>query len=169
MNEQDKKAFENLSEAVSLESHAYFVALLAWKAACEHKDKQHKEVVEDHLDARFRASEAHVLTMARALEAEKQLAAKDAVIAKLEDALYAASRHLNYCGWGDSWERECADEQGIPEQVEQALAIRNDDSVLQEMLKQAKRDLLINLADHFDRKGWYQAPNDLRRMAGEIK
>ncbi len=86
------------------------------------------------------ASEAHVLTMARALEAEKQLAAKDAVIAKLEDALYAASRHLNYCGWGDSWERECADEQGIPEQVEQALAIRNDDSVLQEMLKQAKRE-----------------------------
>ena len=40
MNEQDKKAFENLSEAVSLESHAYFVALLAWKAACEYKDAQ---------------------------------------------------------------------------------------------------------------------------------
>jgi len=140
MNEQDTKAFDVWLEGRQLGSMELVFAKDAWKTCCEHKDKQHKEVVEDHLDARFRASEAHVLTMARALEAEKQLAAKDAVIAKLEDALYAASRHLNYCGWGDSWERECADEQGIPEQVEQALAIRNDDSVLQEMLKQAKRE-----------------------------
>ena len=29
--------------------------------------------------------------------------------------------HLDYCGWGDSWERECATAQKLPEKWEKAL------------------------------------------------
>ena len=33
---------------------------------------------------------------------------KDELIILLGDALLEASAHLDYCGWGDSWERECS-------------------------------------------------------------
>lgn len=42
-------------------------------------------------------------------------------IAMLRAALQAASDHLDYTGYGDSWERECARGQKLPEQIEQAL------------------------------------------------
>lgn len=52
---------------------------------------------------------------------EEAIAAKDAVIAKLRQELFCAGvEPINY----------------------------NDDSALQELLKQAKRELLVNLADH---------------------
>lgn len=41
----------------------------------------------------------------------------------LAEALQAALDHLNYCGWGDSWERECAMEQKLEEQIQAALAL----------------------------------------------
>jgi len=37
-------------------------------------------------------------------------------------ALETAHRHLEWCGYGDSYERECARDSGIPEQLETALA-----------------------------------------------
>lgn len=39
----------------------------------------------------------------------------------LREALLAAESHLSYCGYGDSWERECAYEQKLPQQIEAAL------------------------------------------------
>ena len=42
-------------------------------------------------------------------------------IALLRGALEAAQEHLEYCDYGDRWERECADEQGLPEQIADAL------------------------------------------------
>ncbi len=40
-------------------------------------------------------------------------------IEKLMKALEAAQYHLEYCGYGDKWERECAE--GLPEQIDEAL------------------------------------------------
>ena len=31
------------------------------------------------------------------------------------------AQHLDYCGYGDSWERECADERKLPERVDKML------------------------------------------------
>lgn len=42
-------------------------------------------------------------------------------IALLREALEAAEGHLDYTGYGDSWERECADAQGLPEKIAAAL------------------------------------------------
>jgi hypothetical protein len=36
-------------------------------------------------------------------------------------ALKEAQAHLNYCGYGDSWERECAKEEHLEEHIETAL------------------------------------------------
>ena len=43
------------------------------------------------------------------------------VIEELISALKAASEHLDYCGYGDSWERECAQSSKLPQQIESAL------------------------------------------------
>lgn len=40
---------------------------------------------------------------------------------QLADALQAASDHLDYCGYGDNWERECAQALGLETQIKQAL------------------------------------------------
>lgn len=39
----------------------------------------------------------------------------------LQDALQKASEHLDYCGYGDSWERECAEAQKLEDQITAAL------------------------------------------------
>ena len=39
----------------------------------------------------------------------------------LRTALSAASDHLDYCGYGDQWERECAVEQGLEQLISEAL------------------------------------------------
>jgi len=39
----------------------------------------------------------------------------------LERALQAAKEHLEYCGYGDKWERECAEASKLEEQIEEAL------------------------------------------------
>lgn len=43
----------------------------------------------------------------------------------IESSLYAAlqnaSFHLDYCGYGDRWERECAEEQGLRKVISAAL------------------------------------------------
>lgn len=37
------------------------------------------------------------------------------------EALNDAKEHLDYCGWGDTWERECAKEQGLQPKIDAAL------------------------------------------------
>jgi hypothetical protein len=40
---------------------------------------------------------------------------------KLYEALAEAEAHLNYCGYGDKWEREAAKESKLAEKIESAL------------------------------------------------
>jgi hypothetical protein len=48
------------------------------------------------------------------------------IIIQLFDALILAQLHLNYCGWGDSWERSCAEEENLPEIIENALGLARE-------------------------------------------
>jgi len=41
---------------------------------------------------------------------------------QLLEALEAAHEHLGWIGWGDSYERECADESKLEEKIEAAIA-----------------------------------------------
>ena len=40
---------------------------------------------------------------------------------QLLEALRAASEHLDYCGYGDKWERECAKAAGLEKQINAAI------------------------------------------------
>ena len=40
----------------------------------------------------------------------------------LLEALHDAQDHLDYCNYGDNWERECAREAKLPEKIEAAIA-----------------------------------------------
>jgi hypothetical protein len=44
-------------------------------------------------------------------------------IKKLKEALQDSLDHHEYCGWGDKWEREGAEAQGLPKKIEEALAL----------------------------------------------
>lgn len=50
----------------------------------------------------------------------------ESLLAVLEDA----EGHLEYCGYGDSWERECAYDQGLPKKIQEA--IETADKILKE-------------------------------------
>jgi len=39
----------------------------------------------------------------------------------LREALEAARDHLEFCGYGDAYERECAEAQGLSNQIDRAL------------------------------------------------
>ncbi len=41
---------------------------------------------------------------------------------KMYEALQAAQDHLEYCGYGDEWEREGADASGLPHKIQEALS-----------------------------------------------
>lgn len=45
----------------------------------------------------------------------------DEKVKVLRQALRAAMDHLDYCGYGDSWERECAKEAKLEETLEAAM------------------------------------------------
>ena len=45
------------------------------------------------------------------------------IIESLGKALQAASDHLEYCGYGDAWERECSISQDLPDKIENALKL----------------------------------------------
>lgn len=47
---------------------------------------------------------------------------KEEIIAGLLDALVAAKEHLDWAGWGDSYERECARDAKLPERINDAIA-----------------------------------------------
>jgi hypothetical protein len=40
-------------------------------------------------------------------------------------ALFDAKEHLEYCGYGDHYERECAKEEELPKQIANALILGN--------------------------------------------
>jgi hypothetical protein len=48
-------------------------------------------------------------------------ATKNCVICQLKYALQAAQAHLEYCGYGDLWERSIAREQKLEEKIKKAL------------------------------------------------
>lgn len=54
------------------------------------------------------------------------MADTDKLIKQLYDALEAAEAQLDYCGYGDSWEREGAMASKLPEQIETALEAGKD-------------------------------------------
>jgi hypothetical protein len=54
---------------------------------------------------------------------------KDRLIKTLTEALRAASEHLDYCGYGDRWERECAMEQKLDDKIEAALKLAEEAGV----------------------------------------
>ena len=43
------------------------------------------------------------------------------IVSRLKEALKAARDHLEYCGYGDRWERECAYDRGLPDLINQAI------------------------------------------------
>jgi hypothetical protein len=45
---------------------------------------------------------------------------------ELLKALKAATDHLDYCGWGDTWERECVRDSGDQKMIEDTLAKYGD-------------------------------------------
>lgn len=44
----------------------------------------------------------------------------------LRKALLAAQSHLDFCGYGDEYERECADASGLEKMIDEALMVSND-------------------------------------------
>jgi len=48
----------------------------------------------------------------------------------LAEALRDAADHLEYCGYGDRWERECARDAGLPKKIEEALSLAYDEGLL---------------------------------------
>lgn len=48
---------------------------------------------------------------------------KDDIIHALGGALKLASDHLDYCGYGDSWEREIAKDSGLEDDINRAIGI----------------------------------------------
>lgn len=53
---------------------------------------------------------------------EKEKAQKE-IIKKLGKALKEAVDHLDYCGYGDAWERSCAFESKLPQRLSEALEL----------------------------------------------
>lgn len=50
---------------------------------------------------------------------------KDKIIAQLVEALEEAKDHLEYCNYGDSWERECAICSRLAFRIDEALKAAN--------------------------------------------
>ena len=52
------------------------------------------------------------------------------IIIILREALEAASDHLDYCGYGDAWERECAIHHKLSDKINNALELSKDFKIL---------------------------------------
>lgn len=48
---------------------------------------------------------------------------KDKIIIQLVEALEEAQDHLEFCNYGDSWERECAISNRLAYRIEEALKV----------------------------------------------
>lgn len=58
--------------------------------------------------------------MARSVSNKKMKTDRERIY-QLVHALSEARDHLDYCGYGDKWERECAKESGLQELIEDTL------------------------------------------------
>jgi len=50
----------------------------------------------------------------------------DEIIQQLITALEAAKEHLDWCGYGDAWESECADASNLEARIDTALEDARD-------------------------------------------
>lgn len=57
----------------------------------------------------------------------------------LYETLVKAKEHLEYCGYGDSWERECADVTGLPEDIDNALKLYENETNKKKVIKLKKK------------------------------
>lgn len=62
-------------------------------------------------DDEYAPSDEHAAAILNAVNSH------DGLVAALEDA----RTHLEYCGYGDKWERECAEEYGLAKKIDDAL------------------------------------------------
>jgi hypothetical protein len=46
----------------------------------------------------------------------------ESIAVELLEALKSAVEHLEYCGYGDSWERGCANHDKLPEKLQFAIS-----------------------------------------------
>ena len=51
----------------------------------------------------------------------EQIEAMREAALEMYEALDAAQAHLDFCGYGDEYERDCAREKGLPDQISIAL------------------------------------------------
>jgi len=73
---------------------------------------------EQEIEVLCQKDEANTDARARmASEIESLTAERD----RLREALKAASEHLDFCGYGDRYERECAISQKLDERISEAL------------------------------------------------
>lgn len=85
------------------------------KSADNLSDSQLAEHHQSAMRRIYKADEAPTFTKAVAELRLVQL------MQQLGETLEAASDHLEYCGYGDKWENECARESNLRERIEQAL------------------------------------------------
>lgn len=52
---------------------------------------------------------------------ECKVTALESLKAELLEALEDAHSHLEYCGYGDKWESECATDAGLPQKIDNAI------------------------------------------------
>jgi hypothetical protein len=52
---------------------------------------------------------------------DRELIEMRELLIEAKEALELAHDHLDYCGWGDSWERECAFHHKLPEKITSVL------------------------------------------------
>jgi hypothetical protein len=48
------------------------------------------------------------------------------IIIELLNALILAEEHLDWCGWGDTYERECARNDKLPEVITNAIVLARE-------------------------------------------
>lgn len=76
----------------------------------------------EHDDITFTHLVDHARDLERALTASEQARKEaEAEALRLRAALVIASDHLDFCGYGDRWERECAREHKVEETIAAAL------------------------------------------------
>lgn len=93
----------------------------------KHYKERDIEALDDYYTRHVSAMTAEALHSKSAIAAElgfrdAELDRFRARIAEVEGALKEAVDHLEYCGYGDSWERSCAFEARLPERLKAALS-----------------------------------------------
>jgi hypothetical protein len=81
----------------------------------------------DHIDG---CNEGDLTTAVIRLDDEaKFINSVYAAAPDLLEALIAAQRHLEYCGYGDDYERECARDEKLPQKIDAAIAKATEGAV----------------------------------------